>query len=179
MSISDHPVNKVIWVPLEKVEPNGYNPNRVAREEMNLLYLSIKKDGYTQPVVTVFDVERDKYIVVDGFHRYYVLKSFDDIYQSTEGLLPIVVISGSTNDLMASTIRHNRARGKHTVQGMSSLVFSLLENGWKDEDICNEIGLEPEELLKLKHITGFSKLFKDIDYGSAWVSAREIEAKNE
>jgi len=177
MSLDDHPVNKVIWVPIIQVEPNGYNPNRVAREEMNLLYLSIKKDGFTQPVVTVHDKSRNKYLIVDGFHRYFIAKSFADVLESTEGLLPIVVISGGVNDLMASTIRHNRARGKHTVQGMSGLVFSMLRNGWRDEDVCNEIGLEPEELLKLKHITGFSRLFANHEYSKSWKSSREIEAE--
>jgi ParB-like chromosome segregation protein Spo0J len=179
MAIKDHPVSRVQWVPIEKVEPNGYNPNRTAQAEMHLLYISIKSDGYTQPIVTKYDKERDKYVIVDGFHRYWVMKTQKDIYESTGGLLPIVVIDGNLGDLMASTIRHNRARGKHTVAGMSKLVFEMLRAGMSDADICNEIGLEPEELLKLKHITGFSKLFKDHQYSPSWESELEIRARLE
>lgn len=152
---NEQPVDFVRWIPIEMIEPNDYNPNSVARKEMSLLYTSIYNDGYTQPTVTIWDEEKEKYIIVDGFHRYYVCKSNKDILERNNGCLPIVVINKSINERMASTVRHNRARGKHSVTGMSSMVFDLLDNGWKDEDICNQLGLEAEELLKLKHITGF------------------------
>lgn len=97
----------------------------------------------------------------------------------TGGLLPIVVISSNINDRMASTVRHNRARGKHSIAGMSNIVFNMLDNGWKDEDICAEMGMEAEELLRLKHITGFSKLFKDVEYRKAWETRRQISIKGE
>lgn len=172
--VPTQPVDNVLWVPIEKVSPNDYNPNSVAPVEMQLLYISIKHDGYTQPIVTVRDEESDRYVIVDGFHRYFVCKNYEDIRKQNNGLLPIVVISSDINDRMASTVRHNRARGKHSVKGMSSMVFQMLDNGWKDEDICNELGLEPEELLRLKHITGFSKLFKDAEYSKAWESRKQI-----
>jgi hypothetical protein len=89
-------------------------------------------------------------------------------------MLPIVVINKDINDRMASTVRHNRARGKHSIAGMSSMVFKMLDNGWADEAICNELGMEPEELLKLKHITGFSKLFADTEYKKSWKTKRQI-----
>lgn len=164
----------VKWVPLEKVEPNGYNPNSVARVEMRLLYVSIKHDGYTQPVVTVYDKERDKYVIVDGFHRYYTCKSNRDIYERNGGLLPVVVIEKDINDRMAATVRHNRARGRHSVQGMSSMVYSMLKNGWGDAEICAELGMEAEELMRLKHITGFAKLFSQTEYKKAWVTRHQI-----
>ena len=179
------PVDLVQWVPLEKVSPNDYNPNSVARIEMRLLYVSILHDGYTQPVVTVYDAAQDRYVIVDGFHRYYIMKSNKDIYEACNGLLPVVVIDKDINDRMASTVRHNRARGKHSVQGMSSMVFQMLRNGWEDEAICNELGMGAEELLRLKHITGFSKLFADAEYQRSWVTERqariraEYRAKNE
>ena len=110
---------------------------------------------------------------MDGFHRYYSAKMLADIAASTGGLLPIVVIDKGINDRMASTVRHNRARGKHSVQGMSAMVFSLLENHWSDAEICNELGLSPEELVRLKHITGFSKLFADHEYRQAWITDRQ------
>ncbi|MCD8294134.1 MAG: ParB/RepB/Spo0J family partition protein [Clostridia bacterium] len=159
------------------VEPNDYNPNSVARKEMGLLYNSIWQDGYTQPVVTIWDESRGKYIIVDGFHRYFVCKNNADVRERNHGLLPIVVIEKSINERMASTVRHNRARGRHSVDGMSQLVFDLLDNGWKDEDICNQLGLEAEELLKLKHITGFSKLFENTEYKQAWESRTQVLAK--
>lgn len=171
------PVDYVQWVPLEKVRANEYNPNAVAQIELQLLFVSIDHDGYTQPIVTVYDKDNDEYIIVDGFHRYFILKAKEELQERTHGCLPVVVINKDINDRMASTIRHNRARGKHTVQGMSSLVFEMLDNGWSDEEICNELGMEPEELLRLKHITGFSKLFADIEYKKAWMSKRQIELK--
>lgn len=173
----EQPVDCVIWVPVEMVEPNDYNPNSVANKEMQLLYTSIKNDGYTQPTVTIWDEERGKYIIVDGFHRYFTCKTNKDINERNHGCLPIVVINKSINERMASTVRHNRARGKHSVTGMSNMVFELLDNGWKDEDICNQLGLEPEELVKLKHITGFSKLFENTEYKAAWESKSQILAK--
>lgn len=174
---STMPVDFVQWVPIEKVEPNDYNPNSVARVELQLLLTSIEHDGYTQPIVTVYDAERDRYVIVDGFHRYYVMKSNAALRERCHGLLPITVINKDINDRMASTIRHNRARGKHTITGMSNLVFQMLDNGWSDAEICNELGMEPEELLRLKHITGFSKLFADTEYRRAWVTNRQIRIK--
>jgi ParB-like chromosome segregation protein Spo0J len=172
--VSSQPVDRVRWVPIEKVSPNDYNPNSVARVEMRLLYTSIKHDGYTQPIVTVYDPEKDQYIIVDGFHRYYVAKTFPEILERNGGLLPVVVIDKPANDRMASTIRHNRARGKHSIAGMSSIVFKMLENGWADADICNELGMEAEELLRLKHMTGFAKLFQGTEYRKAWISKNQI-----
>lgn len=173
----EQPIDFVRWVPVEMVEPNDYNPNSVARKEMGLLYTSIWNDGYTQPVVTIWDDQKKKYIIVDGFHRYFTCKNNKDVSDRNHGMLPIVVINKSINERMAATVRHNRARGKHSVEGMSSMVFELLDNGWKDEDICNQLGLEPEELLKLKHITGFSKLFENTEYKQAWESRTQILAK--
>jgi ParB-like chromosome segregation protein Spo0J len=169
-----NPVYEVKPVPIEKVIPNDYNPNTVAKNEMRLLYLSIKHDGYTQPIVTVYDKVQDRYIIVDGFHRYLVMKYYEDILKENKGLLPCVVIDKDINDRMASTIRHNRARGKHSVQGVSNLVFQMLKNNWSDKDICNELGLEPDELIRLKHITGFSKLFEGVEYGKAWETDNQI-----
>ena len=171
------PVDRVRWVPIEKVCPNDYNPNSVASQEMSLLYTSIKNDGYTQPVVTIYDEKADKYVIIDGFHRYFTCKTNRDILERNNGCLPIVVLDKDINDRMASTVRHNRARGKHSVMGMSSMVFQMLENGWEDHAICNELGMEPEELLRLKHITGFSKLFEDVEYKRAWEMKKQIQLR--
>lgn len=175
--LNAQPVDRVRWVPIEEVEPNDYNPNSVASTEMRLLYTSILHDGYTQPVVTIWDNEKKKYVIVDGFHRYFTCKNNPDIKERNKGLLPVVVINKEINDRMASTVRHNRARGKHSIAGMSSMVFQMLDNGWTDAAICNELGMEPEELLRLKHITGFSKLFEDVDYKKSWVTKRQILIK--
>lgn len=177
--IKSQPVNLVRWVPVDKIQANDYNPNKVANTEMRLLYVSIFQDGYTQPIVTIYDPNIDKYIIVDGFHRYFVGKNNKDILERNHGRLPVVVIDKDINERMASTIRHNRARGKHTIQGMSNTVFKMLDNGWSDARICNELGMEPEELAKLKHITGFSKLFKDIEYRRAWETRRQIQIRKE
>ena len=173
------PIDNVIWVPVEKVQANDYNPNSVATNEMRLLYVSISHDGYTQPVVTVYDPEIDKYVIVDGFHRYTTMRRNKDIYDLNDGLLPIVVIDKDINDRMAATIRHNRARGKHSVAGMGQIVFNMLRNGATDGQICAEVGLEPEELARLKYVTGFAKLFADTKYGQAWETNNQIKVRKE
>ncbi len=169
------PIDRVQWVPLDQVSPNDYNPNSVAAIEMQLLVTSIAHDGYTQPIVTIKDM--DRYVIVDGFHRYFVMKNNQEIRESCHGLLPVTVINKGINDRMASTVRHNRARGKHSVSGMANMVFSMLDNGWSDSAICNELGMEPEELLRLKHVTGFSKLFADTTYNREWVTRNQILIK--
>jgi len=173
------PIDRVYWVDIDKVQANDYNPNSVAKKEMGLLYTSIKHDGYTQPIVTIYDKEKDKYIIIDGFHRYFTCKSHPDILERNNGKLPVVVLVKDINDRMASTVRHNRARGEHSVSGMSTMVFNMLDNGWNDVDICNELGMTSEELLKLKHITGFSKLFEDATYNKAWETKNQILRRKE
>ena len=173
------PVDFVRWVPIEEVESSDYNPNAVARQEMGLLLRSIRHDGYTQPVVVIRDEEKGRFIIVDGFHRYFIAKTVEEIQARTGGRLPVVVIDKSVNERMAATVRHNRARGKHSIKGMGNLVFEMLKNGMADADVCNEIGLEAEELLKLKHITGYSKLYRDHGYNNAWVSKNQIQVARE
>lgn len=173
------PIDFVRWIPVEQVEPNDYNPNSVAKVEMGLLYKSIKHDGYTQPVVTIFDEKKQKYVIVDGFHRYFTCKTNKDIYDRNKGYLPCVVIEKDINERMAATVRHNRARGEHSVTGMSNMVFEMLQNGWSDNEICNHLGMEPEEILKLKHITGFSKLFEDVEYNKSWQTNKQLKLKNQ
>lgn len=172
---SPAPVDFVRWIPIEKVTPNDYNPNTVATKELRLLYTSIKEDGYTQPIVTIYDEQRDMYVIVDGFHRYFTMKSNADLQELYGRHLPCVVIEKEINQRMASTVRHNRARGHHSVDGMSNLVFQMLNNGWSDDVICNKLGLEIDELLRLKHITGFSKLFEDVEYSKAWKTDKQLK----
>lgn len=163
-----HPIANVLWVPLDKVSPNDYNPNSVARQEMELLYHSIKVDGYTQPVVTVYDETEDKYIIVDGFHRYWVCRTYKDIFESTDGALPVVVIDADLAGRMGATVRHNRARGKHSPSGMANLVFALSDMGKTEEEIAVELGTSADEINRLRHITGFSKLYADGAYSKSW-----------
>lgn len=162
------PVYSVKAVPLDKVKANDYNPNSVAPPEMELLKTSIREDGYTQPVVCYYDKDNDKYIVVDGFHRYRVMRENKDIYERENGCLPVVVIDKELGDRMASTIRHNRARGTHNIELMSNIVAELVEIGKGDAWICKHIGMSPDELLRLKQITGLAALFKDRDFSKSW-----------
>lgn len=177
---SPMPVGCVQWVPAEEVEANDYNPNSVAGHEMTLLHTSIEQDGYTQPIVVVRDEKRDKYVVVDGFHRSLAGKMFEDIKAATCGRLPVVVIDKPLADRMASTVRHNRARGKHSVEGMGNLVFQMLEEGEDDVTICNKLGLEAEELRRLKHITGFAALYKNAGpYSTVALTENQMKFKVE
>lgn len=166
-----NPVDFVQWIPIEKVRANNYNPNSVAKIEMNLLFTSIKHDGYTQPCVTFYDKEKDIYIIVDGFHRYCTMKNNPYLRELNHNLLPVIVIDKPINDRRASTIRHNRARGSHSVEGMSDLVYQMLRDGWTDERICNELGMESEELIRLKYVTGYAKLYENVKYNNAWTPA--------
>lgn len=165
----DHPVDNVLWVKADRVRANDYNPNKVAPPEMKLLTLSIRADGLTQPVVTM--AEDEGYQVIDGFHRNRVIKEAKDVHESTHGYEPIVRIKQDRTgqaDRMASTIRHNRARGKHGVMPMSDIVAALVQLGWNDEQIGKELGMDGDEVLRLKQNTGLPELFKDQPYGKAW-----------
>jgi len=168
------PVYNVRSVPIEEVVANDYNPNAVAPPEMELLETSIWEDGYTQPVVVVYDDENDKYVVVDGFHRYLVLRDSERINKRENGMLPVVVLDKEIHDRMASTIRHNRARGTHNIELMSSIVAELVEMGKGDRWICKHIGMSPDELLRLKQITGLASLFANKDFSDSW----EAEVEN-
>lgn len=158
------PVYRVQAVPVEKVEANSYNPNVVAPPEMKLLELSIWEDGFTMPCVCYYDASRDVYILVDGFHRYQVLKTSKRIYDREKGLLPVVVIDKDLSNRMASTIRHNRARGTHNIELMCQIVAELDRAGMSDEWIMKNIGMDRDEVLRLKQISGLADLFADKDF---------------
>lgn len=169
------PVYQVIPVPIEKIKPNSYNPNAVAPPEMRLLYDSIKTDGYTMPIVCYHDAEEDCYIIVDGFHRYRTMLEHRDIYEREGGMLPVSVIDKPLDQRMASTIRHNRARGSHDVDLMSNIVKELHEIGRSDAWISKHLGMDRDEVLRLKQITGLAELFRDVNFGKAWRPAEEPE----
>lgn len=162
------PVYNVLRVPIDKVKANDYNPNSVAPPELELLETSIWEDGYTMPVVTFYDKENDNYIVVDGFHRHLILKTSKRIFDREQGMLPIVVINKDLGDRMASTIRHNRARGSHSIDLMSNIVSELVEMGKGDRWICQHIGMSLDELLRMKQITGVAALFQNQDFSASW-----------
>lgn len=172
---SKSPVYNIIAVPVEKIKPNDYNPNKVAPPEMRLLYDSIKVDGYTMPIVCYYDKENDEYIIVDGFHRYQIMMDYPDIYEREGGLMPVSVIDKPLAQRMASTIRHNRARGSHDVDLMSNIVRDLHELGRSDAWIAKHLGMDMDEILRLKQITGLAGLFKDVNFGMAWQPADEEE----
>ena len=158
------PVYNVRAVPVEKVVANSYNPNVVAPPEMKLLELSIWEDGYTMPCVCYYDAVRDVYELVDGYHRYMVLKTSKRIYERERGLLPVAVIEKDLSHRMASTIRHNRARGTHNVELMSEIVAELTRANMSDRWIMRHIGMGRDELLRLKQITGLAELFADREF---------------
>ncbi len=162
------PVYNVKAIPLEKIRANDYNPNKVAPPEMKLLEISIWEDGFTQPIVCYYDKAHDEYIVVDGFHRFTTMLTSERIRNREKGKMPVVVIDKELGERMASTIRHNRARGSHVVDLMSNIVAELLEMGKSDAWICRNIGMSADELLRLKQITGLATLFKDEDFSKSW-----------
>lgn len=159
------PVYNVIAVPVEKVVANNYNPNIVAPPEMKLLELSIWEDGYTMPCVCYYLKDMDRYEIVDGFHRYMVMKTSRRVYEREHGLLPVTVIDKDLSNRMGSTIRHNRARGTHSVELMSNIVAELTRSGMSDAWIMRNIGMDKNELLRLKQITGLADLFAGKEFG--------------
>lgn len=177
---ASEPVDCVQWVKNDAVQANDYNPNSVAPPEMELLRLSISADGYTQPIVSW---NREKvYEVVDGFHRHRVGKECDDVRQRVSGYLPLVVINSEREDKgdrMAATIRHNRARGKHRVDAMSEIVIDLKRRRWSDEKIGKELGMDPDEVLRLTQVSGLAEMFADRDFSEAWEADRIDEVIDE
>ena len=165
----DEPVDNIQWVPIDRIEANDYNPNAVAPPEMELLTLSVREDGYTQPIVT-WDVG-DRYEVIDGFHRNRVGREDETISNRLHGYLPVVVANDARTgrgDRIASTIRHNRARGKHQIGAMADIVLELSRRNWSDKKIGVHLGMEPDEVLRLSQITGLAEMFTDREFSEAW-----------
>lgn len=162
------PVYSVKRVPVEKIQANAYNPNHVAPPEMELLYKSILEDGYTMPIVCYYLEDEDKYEIVDGYHRYTTMLKHKDIYEREGGCLPVSVIDKPLQDRMASTIRHNRARGSHSIELMTNIVSELVKSGMSDAWIAKNIGMDAEELLRLKQLSGLQEIFRDKDFSQAW-----------
>lgn len=176
------PVDCVLWVPAYKVEANDYNPNSVAPPEMKLLERSILEDGYTQPIVSW--AKETSFEVVDGFHRNRVGKESKEVNQRILNYLPLVVINeqrSDKGDRIASTIRHNRARGKHKVESMSEIILDLKRRNWSDEKIGRELGMDPDEVLRLGQITGLAEMFADKEFSQAWTlnSIDETDSLND
>jgi ParB-like chromosome segregation protein Spo0J len=172
----EEPVDCVIWVPADTVEANDYNPNAVAPPEMKLLAHSISEDGYTQPIVT-WRVN-GHHEVVDGFHRNRVGKENKAVRKRARNHLPVVAINSGRedrSDRIAATIRHNRARGKHQVAAMSEIVVELKRRNWSDDKIGRELGMEPDEVLRLAQISGLAEMFADREFSEAW----EVEYAND
>lgn len=167
----NEPVDFVKWVPVDNVVANDYNPNKVAPPEMELLEVSIINDGYTQPIVTW--PQDDKIEVIDGFHRNRVGKESKLVRERIKGYLPTVIIrkeQTDKNNRIASTIRHNRARGKHVVSAMSEIVIELKRRNWSDDRVARELGMDADEVLRLCQISGLAEAFENEDFSEAWVS---------
>jgi len=185
----DEPVDCVYWVPADQVTANDYNPNAVAPPEMKLLEHSITEDGFTQPIVA-WEIEHG-FEVVDGFHRNRVGKESAVVNARIHDFLPLAVINRhreDRSDRIASTIRHNRARGKHQVEAMSEIVVELKRRNWSDEKIGRELGMEPDEVLRLCQITGLAEMFANREFSEAWEAdttihedddLRDVEEDNE
>jgi ParB-like chromosome segregation protein Spo0J len=174
--MKNEPVDCVLWVKNDLVHSNDYNPNKVAPPEMQLLQISIQEDGYTQPIVSMLEKEGTRE-VIDGFHRHRVGKECKVIQNRIHGYLPVVTINENKtdkSDRIASTIRHNRARGKHQVDAMSEIVIELKNRNWKNERIARELGMDEEEILRLCQITGLQDIFKDDEFSKSWEASDSI-----
>lgn len=161
------PCDCIEWVKTEDVQANEYNPNHVAAPEMKLLYRSIKEDGYTMPIVT-YEMKDGKREIVDGFHRNRVGREHKDIKDRIHGYLPVSTIDKDLAERIGSTIRHNRARGTHGIRPMSEIVVDLAKMGWSDEDICRELGMDLDEVIRLKQITGLKDAFMNHEFSKSW-----------
>jgi ParB-like chromosome segregation protein Spo0J len=152
-----------LLVPIEKVQANNYNPNNVSSDNMKLLLQSILDNGFCFPVVTIYDETLDRYVIIDGFHRYQI---FRDYLKAAE--IPVVVLEHDIKKRMAATVQFNRARGVHQVELMGDLVQALVQQGASDEEIARHLGMNPEEVYRLKQITGIAELFKNQTYSRSW-----------
>lgn len=176
----NEPVDLVQWVKTETIEANNYNPNAVMPTEMRLLELSIEADGYTQPIVTM--EVGDMRETIDGYHRGLCAKNCEPIRERIFGYAPVVTINAEREDKadrMAATIRHNRARGKHKVEVMSDIVMDLKRRNWNDAKIAKQLGMDPDEVLRLAQITGLAEMFKDRDFSKAWDIEEITDRPNE
>lgn len=169
------PVYNIKKVHIDNIIANDYNPNKVANREMQLLYISIKEDGYTMPIVCFYDADIDKYIIVDGFHRYTIMLKHKDIRDRENSMLPVSVINKDIKNRIASTIRHNRARGKHSVELQSNIV-SMLKEGWTEQEIIKKLGMTAEELQRLLGILGIASEISHLDYS---IETQIVEAGND
>lgn len=169
----EEPVDCVLWVKAENLHANEYNPNVVANPEMKLLYTSIKLDGYTQPIVS-YKLDEGVREIVDGFHRRLVEEREKDIRKRVYGYLPVTTINKPLSERMGSTIRHNRARGTHEIEAMSDIILDLTKSGWTDDDICKKLGMDLDEVIRLKQITGLKEAFQNHEFSKSW---EEFESK--
>jgi len=164
----NHPALNVSLVPIEQVKSNAYNPNKVAPPEMKLLELSIRKDGMTMPVVVAEEPAEDGFVIVDGFHRTAICKQTGDIKNGLKGYLPVVCLHKNIEDLVTSTVRHNMARGAHQVELTAKLVALLKKHSWSNERIGKELGMDADEVLRLKQISGLAEAFADKEFSRSW-----------
>lgn len=166
----DQPVDCIIWVKSTKIAPNDYNPNNVAPPEKRLLLKSLEADGFTQPIVVQED-KPDHFEIVDGFHRHELGTSRASIKSKLRGYLPVACLNeerSGKSDRMAATIRHNRARGRHQISEMSEIVRELARSGWDEQRIGKELGMDSDEVLRLKQINGLTELFAGRRFSRAW-----------
>lgn len=163
----EEPVDCVLWVEENHITPNDYNPNNVAPPEKRLLLKSIEADGFTQPIVVVHSTE-EEYEIIDGFHRHELGKSKPSLRSRLKGYLPITCLQRERHERMAATIRHNRARGRHQIHAMSEIVRELSLLGWSEEKIGKDLGMDSDEVLRLKQINGLQELFADRRFSKAW-----------
>lgn len=163
----EEPVDCVLWIKNEHISPNDYNPNNVAPPEKKLLQKSLEADGFTQPIVVVHSTE-EEYEIVDGFHRHELGKSKPSLKSRLHGYLPVTCLQRERHERMAATIRHNRARGRHKIHAMSEIVRELSLLGWSAEKISKELGMDDDEVLRLKQINGLQELFADRRFSKAW-----------
>ena len=163
----EEPVDCVLWIKNEHISPNDYNPNNVAPPEKKLLQKSLEADGFTQPIVVVHSTA-EEYEIVDGFHRHELGKSKPSLKSRLHGYLPVTCLQRERHERMAATIRHNRARGRHKIHAMSEIVRELSLLGWSAEKISKELGMDDDEVLRLKQINGLQELFADRRFSKAW-----------
>lgn len=161
------PCDCVLWIRQENIQANEYNPNHVSTPEMKLLYQSIKSDGYTMPIVT-YDLKNGNREIVDGFHRNRIGREHKDIQNRIHGYLPVSTIDKPADERMGSTIRHNRARGTHGIRPMSDIVLDLSRQGWDDAKICEKLGMDLDEVIRLKQITGLKEAFMNHEFSRSW-----------
>lgn len=162
-----NPISRIQWVNIKDIIANDYNPNFIASPEKKCLLRSMLKYGITSPLIV--HKQEDKYMLIDGFHRWKLISRNKELAQNLNHKVPVVALHLPLNDRIAASICYNRACGQNKITELAEIVKTLSDHGWSSQKIMTELGMEADEVLRLKQFTGLGELFKEEEYSNGWI----------